>query len=318
MALGVLISGQFIAATARGRGRCEAAGRDSAVVWTCGVRRAAQKTTLTTTRGMSVSAAIATTTATLPLDPLVQVLADMLRAMLLADRRCQARALRQGVSYASWILPLVCREARALSALPGIQWLWLYEMHVFERAGTKSPAAQGSRFCEGLPPFFDPNVQALLPSGEPRGVRQIHMQNVLNPTSVINTRKKMASLGKSLFGVVHDAPDLAALDIPPNVRAFVGGLRELHSEVARRPYCFRRHIVKCSAEGCNRPAALELGRYQCGFSKEYHALRDLRLSKPIEADLWPHNRPFCCLGCAKTTSDAFFRVTSLAQAQPTR
>ena len=76
---------------------------------------------------------------------------------------------REVVFWASWTFPLVCREARQLSQIDGLPWLWLFERHVQKQfvekqlpSGRLVRHSEPLRLCDGLPPWFDVYSQVRL------------------------------------------------------------------------------------------------------------------------------------------------------------
>ncbi len=233
-----------------------------------------------------------------PLDPLVPHLAAMLRELIVS--RTVYLEKRKTVLWASWTLPLVCREARRLSdeLIGELKWLWLFEAHVhmwhvpsWRRMGIYPEAM---RACDGLPPWFDVREQAKL-SVRPQLSREYTRHNLGKesnyearvwyarhctgmapgpsreaPTEYaleVTWRRERFLCGTST-SFVYTADDLA---VPKIVAQFVGFLRWfMDSSIERNEVYNVPYELFCSAPGCKRPACVRAPRTPAESDATYH------------------------------------------------
>jgi hypothetical protein len=233
-----------------------------------------------------------------PLDPLVPHLAAMLREAIVS--RTVYLEVRKTVLWASWTLPLVCREARRLSdeLIDELKWLWLFEVHLhmlhvpsWKRTGIHPEAM---RACEGLPPWFDVREQAKL-SVRPQESHSYTGHNLDNkqgnyearcwfarhctgmapgPGSKVPTgyalevewKQKHFLCGTS-GSFVYTADDLA---VPKVVAQFVGFLRWFMDSAIVRDENNVPYELFCSALGCKRPACVRPPRNPAESDATYH------------------------------------------------
>jgi hypothetical protein len=239
----------------------------------------------------------ARTTMEVPLDPLVPHLAAMLREAIVS--RTVYLEVRKTVLWASWTLPLVCREARRLSEelIDELKWLWLFEAHLhmlhvpcWKGMGIYPEAM---RACEGLPPWFDVREQAKL-SVRPQLSHAYTRQNLgkqgnyearvwyarhctgmapgpgkVQPAVAndeVEWRKQRFLCGTS-SSFVYTADDLA---VPKIVAQFVGFLRWLMDSSIERNENNVPHELFCSAPGCKRPACVRSPKTPAESDATYH------------------------------------------------
>jgi hypothetical protein len=236
----------------------------------------------------------ASTKAPLPLDPLVPHLAALLREAIAGQSKNMDA--REVVFWASWTFPLVCREARQLSQIDGLRWLWLFERHVLQKQIVDKQLPNGQlvrrdacvRMCDGLPPWFDVHAQVQL-STRPEESKWYRGRQI-DETSHIIRRCDMAlrcATGclfphhatllkdrghpenvhelnvRAYIGIPsdYDAPDLDGQHgrghlVPTAVLQFVGFLRWWIDCALLRDQHGRICNLSCTARGCSRPASV--------------------------------------------------------------
>ena len=264
-----------------------------------------------------------------PLDPLVPHLAAMLREVIVS--RTVYLEMRKTILWASWTLPLVCREARRLSdeLIGELKWLWLFEAHLhmlhapsWKRTGLYP---ESMRACDGLPPWFDVREQAKL-SVRPQlsHVYAVHsfgrqgnyearvwyarhctgMAPGPKPTapSLVEDhdewRKQRFLCGKS-NEIVYTADDLA---VPKIVAQFVGFLRWLMDSAIERNENNVPYELFCSAPGCKRPACVRAPRNPAESDATYHTGSYWTLTRcgvtQLRHDVQlPSNMQWCSYAC---------------------
>lgn len=232
-----------------------------------------------------------------PLDPLVPHLAALLREAIVS--RTTYLEVRKTVLWASWTLPLVCREARRLSDELGdeLKWLWLFEVHLhkqhvphWQRTGLYP---KGMRACDGLPPWFKVREQAKR-SVRPQLSHAHENRNFLRqgnydsrcwyarhcagleaaPGPVrpvareeeIEWNRKRFLCGTSIQ-CVYIADDLA---VPKVVAQFVGFLRWLMDSAMDRNENNVPYELFCSAPECKQPACVRNSMNPTESDAKYH------------------------------------------------
>ena len=234
-----------------------------------------------------------------PLDPLVPHLAAMLREAIVS--RTVYLEIRKTVLWASWTLPLVCREARRLSdeLMGELKWLWLFEahLHMLHVPSWKGMGIypEAMRACDGLPPWFKVREQAKL-SVRPQLSRAYH-KNFYNlgkqgnyearvwyarrctgmapapsreaPTEYaleVEWRRQRFLCGTSTT-FVYTADDLA---VPKIVAQFVGFLRWFMDSSIERNENNVPYELFCSAPGCKQPACVRSPMNSAESDATYH------------------------------------------------
>ena len=278
--------------------------------------------------------------APLPLDPLVPHLAALLREAIAGQS--ENMDAREVVFWASWTFPLVCREARQLSQIDGLRWLWLFERHVGQLVRRDALV----RLCDGLPPWFDVHTQVVL-STRPeeskwyRG-RQInetnhvvrrcdmarrcatgcpfpHHENLLkdrgHPENVreLNVRAYIGNPSD------YDAPDLD--HVPTAVLQFVGFLRWwIDSALPRDQHGRLYYNLSCSSWGCSRPANVRAPKTPAEsdhlYTISYWPLVRCGVQKLRDDSQWPCNLRWCSSICEEAgTAEFFKRVHCCSEAE---
>jgi hypothetical protein len=222
-------------------------------------------------------------TVEIPLDPLVPHLAAMLHEAI--SNQSHNMDARKSILWASWTLPLVCRDAGRLSdeLVHTLKWLWLFEVHLHKQhrpywERTKL-YPEGMRACEGLPKWFDVREQAKLSvrpqQNDEYATRDLARQGnyearcwyarycaglEVGPKPIAPSvvkeehewRKQRFLCGKS-SEIVYTADDLA---LPLEVEQFVGFLRWFMDSAIPRDQNNVPFELFCGVPGCNRPACI--------------------------------------------------------------
>jgi len=227
----------------------------------------------------------AATIVDVPLDPLVAHLAAMLHEAIV--NQSKDMDTRKSILWASWTLPLVCREARRLSdeLVNTLKWLWLFEVHVHKQHKSYWERTklypEGMRACEGLPPWFDVREQAKLSirpqenheyaahdlsrqgnyearcwyakhcAGQEPGPGPVKPSAGFIKDEIEWKRKRF--LCGTAEKVVYSADDIV---VPTVVQKFVGFLRWFMDSAIPRDSNNVPFELFCGAPGCNRPACI--------------------------------------------------------------
>ena len=269
-----------------------------------------------------------------PLDPLVPHLAALLRELIVS--RTVYLEIRKAVLWASWTLPLVCREARRLSdeLIGELKWLWLFEAHLhqlhvpsWKRTGLYPEAM---RACDGLPPWFDVREQAKL-SVRPQLSSAYH-NNLYNlgkegnyearcwyarycagfevgpkpiAPSVVKEEqewRRQRFLCGTLNEFVYTADDLA---LPLEVKQFVGFLRWFMDSSIERNENNVPYELFCSAPGCKRPACVRSPKSPAESDATYHlgsywTLARCGVTQMRYDEQLPSNMLWCSYACEQS------------------
>ena len=286
-----------------------------------------------------------------PLDPIVPHLAALLREAIAGQS--ENMDAREVVFWASWTLPLVCREARQLSQIDGLQWLWLFERHVQKQFiekqlpnGRLVRRDECVRLCDGLPPWFDVHAQVQF-STRPESSKWYRSRQV-NETNHVIRRCDMARRCATgcLFPHHEDlledrghpenvrelnlraymqnpkdyhAPDLYHL-VPTPVLQFVGFLRWWLECALLRDQHNRVYNLSCSARGCSRPAKVRAPKNTSEsdhlYAPGYWPLVRCGVQTLRDDSQWPCNQLWCCNACEEAgTAEFFERVHCCSEAE---
>ena len=234
---------------------------------------------------------------------------------------------RAALFWASWTLPLVCREARQLSRIDGLEWLWLFERNV-SLPNIRAPK-RNLRLCDELPPWFDVHAQVRLVQAH------LHVQDLhiyFEQKDVANQRFCMASMcatGRALpattapapsvqeiklWQLVGDpedygAPDLDGL-VPEAVAQFVGFLRWWMASTLTEHQKESTFTAWCCTPGCARPASVRDptsdAEYNALFAPSYWAMQRCGFKTLRDDTQWPANMMWCSNLCENAATDEFF------------
>ena len=288
----------------------------------------------------------------LPLDPIVPHLAALLREAIAGQSKNMDA--REVVFWASWTFPLVCREARQLSQIDGLRWLWLFERHVLQKQIVEKQLPNGQlvrcdacvRMCDGLPPWFDVHAQVQL-STRPEESRWYRGRQI-DETNHVVRRCDMAlrcATGclfphhkdllehrghpenvrelnvRAYIGIPsdYDAPDLDHL-VPTAVLQFVGFLRWWIDCALLRDQHNRLYNLSCTARGCSRPASVRAQPLREAtrtlHAPGYWPLVRCGVQKLRDDSQWPSNQLWCCNSCEEAgTAEFFERVHCCSEAE---
>ena len=260
-----------------------------------------------------------------PFDPLVPNLAALLRELIMMKSEDLDR--RAAVFWASWTLPLVCREARQLSQIDGLQWLRLFERHV-SLPNIRAPPKHNLRLCDELPNWFDVHAQVRLVEAHLH-VRDVHddfENDATNPRFCI---ARMCATGKALptttapapsvqeiklrqlIGDPNDygAPDLDGL-VPEAVAQFVGFLRWWTACTLTEHQKESTFTAWCCAPGCARPASVRSPKSQdehdALFAPSYWTIQRTGFQKLNDDSQWPSLMHWCSSACENAATVEFF------------
>ena len=280
----------------------------------------------------------------LPLDPVVPHLAALLREAI--SGQSKDVDAREVFFWASWTFPLVCREARQLSAIDGLHWLWLFERHVQKQFVEKQlpngrlvRRDERVRLCDGLPPWFDVHAQMQLSTRAEDG--RWYQGRKIDDTNHVQRRCDMAlrcatgclfphhmNLMENRFhpdnarelnlrawmGNPKDfhAPDLNHL-VPVPVAQFVGFLRWWLDCALLRDQHGCLYNLTCRARGCTRPASVRAPRSPAESDNldvhGYWPMVRCGVQTLRDDSQWPCNLLWCCNACEEAgTADFFERV----------
>jgi len=266
------------------------------------------------------------------LDPLLPHLVEMLR---LAEEAYAPNARRWSLFSCTYVLSMTCKEGQRIAAQhhPLLLWMWTYETHVKppvvrEPLAPSAALLDNRRFCDGLPPCFNPADEQLRPWG-PRAHPSALLNNpassgrhAYDPVFVLTTRKTMAQRIAAHVPVPDPRPapsDLSGHDrsigfpedydatggglpdgLPEPVRRFLGFVRYwsnvLHSSLylsTKVRICDHKHCLRtCSAQP--PPGAKD----QTGFAGDYWAFAIAGLqNEPMEMADWPPHMCYCSKAC---------------------
>ena len=233
-----------------------------------------------------------------PFDPLVPHLAAMMRELIVAKSEDFDR--RAALFWSSWTLPLVCREARQLSQIDGLEWLWLFErhsqvrlveahLHVRDVHDDFENDATNPRFC----------MARMCATGRNLPKKHIHTTDQQN----IKLRQ--------LIGDFNDygAPDLDDL-VPEAVAQFVGFLRWWTASTLTEHQKESTFTAWCCAPGCARPASVRGPKSQdehdALFAPSYWTVQRTGFQKLNDDSQWPALMHWCSSACENAATDEFF------------
>ena len=275
------------------------------------------------------------------LDPLLPHLVEMLRLAEEAYDDCQAR---RPLFAATFVLSLTCKDGQRLAAQhPALVWMWTYETHLhspWSRAAQAETVANNDvRFCDGLPPCFNPADEQAQPWGPrphpndaPNASAPNRQTDVYDPEAVVQVRRRMAELisdSDAVFcrtwreknrdlGVPEDynatggqLPD----GLPEPVRRFLGFLRYWSSLLFSSLYLSTKVRI-CDHKHCLRTCAAHLpsgAESQTGFAGRYWALAidglsGLTSTVPME---WPPHMCYCSRACFNAAGCEFLTKVRL-------
>jgi hypothetical protein len=286
-----------------------------------------------------------------PLDPIVPHLAALLREAIAGPS--ENMDAREVVFWASWTFPLVCREARQLSQIDGLPWLWLFERHVQKQfvekqlpSGRLVRHSEPLRLCDGLPPWFDvySQVRLSMRSTESRWYSSRKINDTVHVVRRCDMAMRCATGGlfphhkdlmedqhqpdnahelnlRACMGNPNDyqAPDLKDL-VPTAVVQFVGFLRWWIDCAILRDQHGCLYNLFCSARGCTRPASVRAPRTTAESDKlhapGYWPLVRCGVQTLRDDSQWPSNLLWCCNACEEAgTAEFFERVHCCSEAE---
>ena len=275
------------------------------------------------------------------LDPLLPHLVEMLRLAEEAYDSCQAR---HPLFAASFVLSLTCKDGQRLAAQhPALVWMWTYETHLhspWSHARDETAANRDLRFCDGLPPCFNPADEQAQPWGPralvvgavpPRSIDVYDPEHVYvmrcNMAASIDEREAAPKASPSLsdprettqpWGFPEDynatggqLPD----GLPEPVRRFLGFLRYWSHLLFSSLYLSSKVRI-CDHKRCLRTCAAHLptgAEKQTGFAGRYWALAidglsSLTSAAPLE---WPPHMCYCSRACFNAAGAEFLAKVRL-------
>ena len=279
------------------------------------------------------------------LDPLLPHLVEMLRLAEEAYDYCQAR---YPLFAATFVLSLTCKDGQRLAAQhPALVWMWTYETHLhppWSHAGDEMAANRDLRFCDGLPPRFNPADEQAQPWG-PRAhpndplnpSAPTRQTDVYNPEAVAKLRCYMAARIDARYAAPSPRPPPADLDekdrsvgfpedynatggqlpdgLPEPVRRFLGFLRYWSHLLFSSLYLSTKVRI-CDHKRCLRTCAAHLpagAEKQTGFAGRYWALAidglsSLTSAAPLE---WPPHMCYCSRTCFNAAGTEFLAKVRL-------
>ena len=269
----------------------------------------------------------------LPLEPVVPHLAALLREVIATKKQdLHARGI---IFWASWTFPLVCREARRLSKIDGLTWLWFFERHVQKQF--LGHDHEDIRICDYLPPWF--NVQTEVAKSMRAHECELYHRYKIEQTNHVERRCDMArrcatgclfphhkdlmlnqahpsnafEMGiRACMGNPKDyqAPDLDPL-VPMPVVQFVGFLRWWLDSSLLRDQHGHLYNLSCSARGCTRPASVRAPRTPAESehldAPGYWPLVRCGVQTLRTDSQWPCNLLWCCKACEEAGTAEFFK-----------